>query len=64
MENSVPSSIDVPFAAADYAKDDAHFAFRRQPFWFLSFVMTPFKDIDSRTVEDRAPRRAKQARGR
>ena len=60
----MPSSIDVPFSAADYAKDYTHFAFRRQPFWFLSFVMTPFKDIDGRTVDDRAARRAEKSRGR
>jgi hypothetical protein len=35
--------------AADY---NAPMAFRRERFWFLSFMMTPFKDIDNRAMEE------------
>jgi hypothetical protein len=45
----MPSSIDVSLStAADY---DAPMAFRRERYWFLSFMMTPFKDIDNRAAE-------------
>jgi hypothetical protein len=45
----MPSSIDVPRNnTADY---DAPMAFRRERYWFLSFMMTPFKDIDNRAAE-------------
>ena len=48
----MPSSIDVPLNnAADY---DAPMAFRRERYWFLSFMMTPFKDIDNRATEQPA----------
>jgi len=58
----VPSSIDFPLSsAADYGHD-APMAFRRERFWFISFVMTPFKDIDQRAVEKAAPRRPGQRR--
>lgn len=64
MEPILPSSIDIPLdSAADFALD-APMAFRRERFWFISFVMTPFKDIDQRAVEDAAPRRARKPRGR
>jgi hypothetical protein len=58
----VPPSIDVPLnSASDYA--NAPMGFRRQPYWFLSFVMTPFKDVEPRTVEDTNSRRlAKRGR--
>jgi hypothetical protein len=46
----MPSSIDVSLnSAADYY---APMAFRRERFWFLSFMMTPFKDIDNRAMEE------------
>jgi hypothetical protein len=44
----MPSSIDVPLNTADY---DAPMAFRRERYWFLSFMTTPFKDIDNRATE-------------
>ena len=44
----MPSSIDVPLNNADY---DAPMAFRRERYWFLSFMMTPFKDLDNRATE-------------
>ena len=44
----MPSSIDVP-TNTDY---DAPMAFRRERYWFLSFMMTPFKDLDNRATED------------
>jgi hypothetical protein len=47
----MPSSIDVPLNNADY---DAPMAFRRERYWFLSFMMTPFKDIDNRATEEPA----------
>jgi hypothetical protein len=60
----VPSSIDIPFdRAADHAPD-APCAFRRERFWFISFVMTPFKDIDQRAVEQAEPRRPVRRRRR
>jgi hypothetical protein len=58
----MPSSIDVPLSsAADY---DAPMAFRRERYWFLSFMMTPFKDIDNRATEPAAPRQAGERHGR
>ena len=43
-------SIDVTrHGAADHAAD-APMAFRRERYWFLSFMMTPFKDIDDRAL--------------
>ena len=46
----MPSSIDIPpNSAADY---DSTMGFRRERYWFLSFMMTPFKDIDNRAMED------------
>lgn len=60
----MPSSIDVSLdSPADYALD-APMAFRRERFWFISFVMTPFKDIDQRAVEETAPRRPGKPRRR
>ena len=45
----MPSSIDMPLnTAADY---NAPMAFRRERYWFLSFMTTPFKDIDIRAAE-------------
>ena len=35
--------------ANDY---NAPMAFRRERYWFLSFMMTPFKDIDNRAMEE------------
>jgi len=62
MESRVPASIDVPHnSVGEY---NAPMGFRRQPYWFLSFVMTPFKDIDQRAVEDPTPRRTARRRGR
>jgi hypothetical protein len=61
MEPSVPSSIDVPRnSVSEY---DVPMAFRRERYWFLSFVMTPFKDIEPRTVDNPSPRR-RAGRGR
>ncbi len=53
----MPSSIDIPFDRAADVAFDAPMAFRRERFWFISFVMTPFKDIDQRAVEDAPPPR-------
>ncbi|MGE5269267.1 MAG: hypothetical protein ACM3JG_06285 [Thiohalocapsa sp.] len=50
----MPSSIDLPLSSA--GEYNAPMAFRRQRYWFLSFVMTPFKDVEPRTVDDRAAR--------
>jgi hypothetical protein len=61
MEPSVPSSTDVlRRSASEY---NAPLSFRRERYWFLSFVMTPFKDIEPRTVDDR-PSRQGARRGR
>jgi len=59
----MPSSIDVPFGVTEYDMDEP-LGFRRQPFWFLTFLMTPFKDVEPRTVEDTRPTRIKQRRDR
>jgi hypothetical protein len=46
----MPSSNNIALNnAADY---NAPMAFRRERFWFLSFMMTPFKDIDNRATEE------------
>ncbi len=62
----MPSSIDMPFGeAADYAADPAvhgPLSFRRRRFWFIEFVMTPFKDTDARAIEDTAPRKPPKRR--
>lgn len=58
----MPSSIDLPHSSLDPM--DAPMAFRRQRRWFLSFVMTPFLDVDSRAVADPAPRPPLFKRGR
>ena len=48
----MPSSNNNPLNNAnDY---DAPMAFRRERYWFLSFMMTPFKDIDNRAAEQPA----------
>ena len=57
----MPSSIDVSRGSA--GGYDVPMAFRRQPYWFLNFVMTPFKDIEPRTVEYTSVRKLAQ-RGR
>jgi hypothetical protein len=60
----MPSSIDVPLSnAADYAVDSP-MAFRRERYWFLSFMMTPFKDLDNRATEPAAPRQPGKRRSR
>ncbi len=60
----MPSSIDVPLGnAGDYVMD-APMGFRRQRYWFLSFVMTPFKDMDQRALDQTTPRQPKKSRGR
>ena len=60
MELSV--AFDVPHGSVN--EYNAPMAFRRQPYWFLSFVMTPFKDIDGRAVEDPNQRPRNRRRGR
>lgn len=58
----MPSPIDLPLGnAADYDVE-APLAFRRERHWFLSFMMTPFKDIDRRAVEDAEPRQPPKRR--
>lgn len=57
----MPSSIDVSLSSAN--EYNPPMAFRRQPYWFLSFVMTPFKDIEPRTQDEPRPRQAAR-RGR
>ena len=64
MEFIVPSSIDVPFSSASDYAIDTPMGFRRQRYWFLSFVMTPFKDIDERANDHTSPRQPGTARGR
>ena len=59
----MPSSIDVSRGSAGEYAMNAPMAFRRQPYWFLSFLMMPFKDIDQRAVEQPAPQPGGQ-RGR
>jgi hypothetical protein len=57
MESIVPSSINIPpNSATEYATEGA-MSFRRHRFWFISFVMKPFKDIDQRTMDQPPPRR-------
>ena len=57
----MPSSIDIPrHSASEY---NVPMAFRRQPYWFLHFVMTPFKDLEPRTQDNPSPQRLAQ-RGR
>ncbi len=61
MEPRVPSSTNLlRNSAGEYT---APMSFRRERYWFLSFVMTPFKDIEPRTVDDR-PSRQRAGRGR
>jgi hypothetical protein len=64
MDAAMPFSIDLPpDRAADHAAD-APMAFRRERYWFLSFMMMPFKDIDGRAVEEAPPRKTAGARRR
>ena len=49
----MPSSIDVPPRNVDFG--DTQMGFRRERYWFLHFMTTPFKDIDDRATEQ-APR--------
>jgi hypothetical protein len=62
MESIVPSSLDLP-QASPY---DMHapMGFRRQRYWFLSFVMTPFRDIEPRTQDNPTRRQLVKGRGR
>ena len=55
-EFAVPSSIDVPLGRLTDYTVEAPMAFRRERNWFLSFLMTPFKDIDQRAAEMEQPR--------
>ncbi len=52
----MPSSIDMPMDNSDERAMKGLMGFRRERYWFLNFVMTPFKDIDHRTVPESAPR--------
>ena len=52
----MPSSIDMPMNNSDEHAMKALMSFRRERYWFLNFIMTPFKDIDHRTVPESAPR--------
>lgn len=52
----MPSSIDIPPNGATGYATDSPMSFRRQRFRVLGFVMTPFKDIDQRTMDPSAPR--------
>jgi hypothetical protein len=62
MEFSVPYLIDVPRGSA--SEYNIPMGFRRQPYWFLSFVMTPFKDIDDRAADEPSQRTRARRRGR
>ncbi len=63
MESGVPSSIDIPLGDVTGYDKEAPLAFRRERYWFLSFMMAPFKDIDMRAVADtEPPRRPKRGR--
>jgi hypothetical protein len=64
MESLVPSSIDVPLSSAGAYAMNVPMAFRRERYWFLSFLMTPFKDMDQRAIEQSAPRQPGNTRGR
>jgi hypothetical protein len=64
MECSMPSSIDIPLGPVTDYSAHAPMAFRRQRLWFLSFVMAPFQDLDSRAIEDTTPRGSAPKRGR
>ena len=57
----MPPSNNVLHNATDY---NAPMAFRRERYWFLSFMMTPFKDIDNRAAEQVVPQQPRQRRGR
>lgn len=57
----MPSSTNVLRRSAN--EYNPPMSFRRDRYWFLSFVMTPFKDIEPRTVDDR-PSRLGARRGR
>jgi len=60
----MPSSIDIPHGrVSDYAIE-APLAFRRKRLWFLSFVMAPFQDLDSRAVDQSEPHQPARKRGR
>ena len=60
----MPSSIDLLLGDdAEYAME-APLAFRRERNWFLSFVMTPFQDIDNRAVADPTRSQPRKRRGR
>ena len=61
MEPSVPQSTDVLRSrTSDY---NVPMSFRRERYWFLSFLMTPFKDIEPRTIDDRpSPQGARRGR--
>ena len=58
------SSIDLPLSNVGNYTMDAPMAFRRERHWFLSFVMTPFKDIDERTTDRSTSRQPRKNRGR
>jgi hypothetical protein len=56
----MPSSIDTQANTPD---TNTPMGFRRDRNWFLSFLMTPFKDIDQRATEDNLARQSTR-RGR
>lgn len=60
----MPSSIDIPLSGAAEDAAEAPMAFRRERYWFLSFLMTPFRDIDNRVAEDAASVRPAKRRSR
>ncbi|HEX3862565.1 MAG TPA: hypothetical protein VHY35_12800 [Stellaceae bacterium] len=60
----MPSSIDTPMnSTIDHAMNTP-MGFRRERFWFLNFVMTPFKDVDKRATEDTTERKPRSRSSR
>ena len=52
----MPSAADIPPKGTPEYATESPMAFRRKRFWFLSFLMTPFRDIDNRIMDQPTPR--------
>jgi hypothetical protein len=59
----MPSSTNLAFNNNADFDNNAPMAFRRERFWFISFVMTPFRDIDQRAVVQPLPNQSNNRRG-
>ena len=53
LETDMPSTIDMSRGHSTLYVDGAA-SFRRERNWFLSFLMTPFKDMDQRAIDQAA----------